>query len=290
MASIRQIRSRIASVKNIQHITRAMKMVASARLHKAQAQLLNARPYAFQLREVVRDIAARTSAEEHPLLRSTSAPAAALVVLTSDKGLCGGFNAKPLQAAGAALRGEGGEPRPEIIGIGRKGINFFRRVGVKAYREWSGFWQELNWYHADQMGQELIDGFIAGRWARVDVVYNRFKSVAAQELVKETLLPIRLEAGADGAGMAAKGGYQFEPSAELILDYLLPRAVKNALWHALLESKAAELAARMQSMENASSNASEMIEDLTLYMNRARQALITREIAELVGAAEAING
>jgi len=293
MASIRQIRSRIASVKNIQHITRAMKMVASARLHKAQLQLLNTRPYAYKLREVVRDIASRPGAERHPLLKKLSpgnTKPLALVVLTSDKGLCGGFNAKPLQAAGAFLRAEDPAQRPEIISIGRKGINFFRRVGVKAYREWSGFWQDLNWHHADQMGQELIDGFLAGRWSEVVVIYNRFKSIGVQELVQETLLPICMESQACEGHADDKGGYQFEPSADQILDYLLPRAVKNTLWHTLLESKASELAARMQSMENASRNANEMISELTLHMNRARQAAITREIAELVGAVEVING
>lgn len=287
MASIRQIRTRIASVKNIQHITRAMKMVASARLHKAQAQLLDARPYAYKLREMVQDIALRADTLSHPLLRPRPGTGRALVVLTSDKGLCGGFNTKMLQTAGAALREDGA--KPEIIAIGRKGINFFRRVGVKAYREWSGFWQELSWHHADQMGQEVIDGYLAGRWSQVTLVYNRFKSVAAQELVRETILPIHLPAAA-AARPAHEGVYLFEPSADAILEYLLPRAVKNGLWHALLESKAAELAARMQTMENASRNAHEMIEDLTLHMNRARQAAITREIAELVGAAEAING
>jgi len=277
-------------VKNIQHITRAMKMVASARLHKAQAQLLSARPYAYKLQEVVLNISARTSADPHPLLRSQGAGKTALVVLTSDKGLCGGFNAKPLQTAGAGLRAEHPAQQPEIISVGRKGGNFFRRVGVKAYREWSGFWQDLTWHHADQMGQELIDGFLAGRWSQVNLVYNGFKSVAVQELVRETLLPIRVESRAQTGRREARGGYRYEPSEDAILEYLLPRSVKNALWHALLESKAAELAARMQAMENASKNATEMIAELTLYMNRARQAAITREIAELVGAAEAVNG
>jgi F-type H+-transporting ATPase subunit gamma len=287
MAQIRQIRTRIASVKNIQHITRAMKLVASARLHRAQTQLLDARPYAFKLKEVVREIASRVGADLHPLLRENRAEKSALVVLTSDKGLCGGFNAKPLQAAGRALQTEEPARRPEIVAVGRKGLNFFRRVGVKSYREWSGFWQDLAWLHADQMGEELIDAYLAGRWAKVTLVYNRFKSTATQELVQETILPIRLESPTPPTG---KGVYLFEPSADTILEFLLPRFVKNALWHALLESKAAELAARMQAMESASRNAGDMIQDLTLHMNRARQSSITREISEIVGAAEAVQG
>jgi F-type H+-transporting ATPase subunit gamma len=176
----------------------------------------------------------------------------------------------------------------EILGAGRKAASFFRRAGIAPFREWAGFWQDLAWVHADSIGQEILDAFRAGRWSRLTLVYNRFKSMMSQELVQETLLPVALECSPK-PDQLAYGEYDFEPGAEAILDYLLPRYVKNALWHAMLESKAAELSARMQAMGNATQNAGEMIGELTLLMNRARQAAITREIAELVSGAEAIN-
>lgn len=284
MTQVRQVRMRIQSVRNIEHITRAMKMVASARLHRAQAQLLAARPHAFKLAEMVRDIAGNSGEVQHPLLNGRSDAPPALFVLTSDKGLCAGFNTRTLAAAAAALQAEG--PRPEVLVAGRKGITFFRRAGVPVFKEWTGFWQDLNWYHADEMGGSALTAFAAGRWSRVTLVYTRFKSSLVQEPVTEDLLPIKMTAASCGT----RCEYAFEPSPAEILSVLLPRYVKNALWHALLESKAAELAARMQAMENATKSAGEMIQDLTLQMNRARQAAITREIAELVGAAEVVKG
>lgn len=286
MANIRQVRNRIRSVKNIQQITRAMKMVASARLRRAQHELLEARPYAHKLRDMIRDIAVQASEQAHPLLQTHPSPKSALIVISSDKGLCGGFNSQPLQHAGRWLA-EVGRENAEIIAVGRKAVDFFRRVGVKPYRDYAGFWQELNLHHADAMSQEVVDAFCAGRWAKVDMVYNRFKSLIAQQIVVDSLLPLKHPEDQEAACVLR--GHEFEPSAAAVYSHLLPRAVKNAFWHALLESKAAELAARMQSMSNASDNAAEMIAELTLDMNRARQAAITREISELVGSAEAIN-
>jgi F-type H+-transporting ATPase subunit gamma len=264
-----------------------MKMVASARLRRAQVQMLEARPYAYKMKEVIQDVArhAPVDVHTHPLLRENrAAERSAIVVITSDKGLCGGFNALPVQAAGRWLLEKGNQG--DVMAVGRKAVDFLRRTGVKPHQEWAGFWQELNWIHADAIGQELIDGYASGRWSQVLLVYNRFKSMISQQLVQEVLLPLAgLESGSD----ENKDQHEFEPSAGEIFSHLLPRYIKNAVWHALLESKAAELAARMQSMSNASDNAGEMIAELTLQMNRARQAVITREISELVGSAEAIN-
>jgi F-type H+-transporting ATPase subunit gamma len=288
VASIRQVRERIKSVKNIQQITRAMKMVASARLRKAQTQLMEARPYAAKLNDVIRDVAAHSHGEEHPLLRKNDTPKMGLLVMTSDKGLCAGFNAQPLQRVGARLEDETVRHNTEMIGLGRKGLDFFRRTGIKPFREWAGFWQELSWYHADLIGQELIDAYSSGRWSKVTLVYNHFKSVMAQEVVEYELLPIPKMTTLASEEMSFRE-FSFEPTAEKIFAYLLPRYVKISLWRMLLESKAAELAARMQAMNNATESAVDMISELTLQMNRARQALITREISELVGSAEAIN-
>ena len=286
MANLRQIRSRISSVKTIQQITRAMKMVASARLHRAQTQLLAARPYAQKMNEMVRNIAGRVRDTETPLLKPGKGTIPAFLVLTSDKGLCAGFNVSPLQAAGAAYAAAAPGQKPEIMVAGRKGVGFFRRTEIKAYREWAGFWQDLNLTHADLIGQDVIEAYSSGRWSSLTLIYNRFKSRMSQELSRVTLLPVSLPSTWPDR---PAGGYVFEPNASEVLDYLLPRFVKNALWHALLESKAAELAARMQAMENATQSAKDMIADMTLNLNRARQGAITREISELVAGAEAIN-
>ncbi len=288
MSNIRQTRNRIKSVKNIQQITRAMKMVASARMHKAQIQLLETRPYSGKLREMIQHLAGHAHGELHPLFSENRSPRTGWVVLTSDKGLCAGFNIQTLQVVGRRLVEATPDQDLEVIAVGRKGLDFFRRTGVKPYREWAGFWQELSWYHADIIGQEIIDGYIAGQWSSVALVYNRFKSALAQEVIQESLLPLPKPArtGEDGNHFRE---YEFEPSTEEIYASLLPRYVKISIWRALLESKAAELAARMQAMDNATESAGEMIDDLTLKMNRARQALITREISELMGSAEAVT-
>ncbi len=288
MSGIREVRRRIKSIKNIKQITGAMKLVASARLHKAQSQLMEGRPYAEKLYEMIRSIAAHSKGKCHPLLRRNQVPLSGLVAMTSDKGLCAGFNVQPLQIVGRRLADQKPPNAVEIISLGRKGLDFFRRTGVKPYREWAGFWQDLNWYHADMIGQELIEAYIAGRWSHLRIVYNRFKSVIAQEVVEEVLLPLP-EPQPQAGSRDSYSEFEFEPSAERLYAHLLPRYVKMTIWHALLESKAAELAARMQAMDNATQSAGEMIEGLTLQMNRTRQAAITREISELVGSAEAIN-
>jgi F-type H+-transporting ATPase subunit gamma len=286
MSGIREVRDRIKGVKNIQQITRAMKMVASARMHKAQQQLLAARPYAAKLSDMIRQLAGHAPAGCHPLLCSREQAPVAWFVLTSDKGLCGGFNAQPLQLVARELAAApSAEGRPEVLVGGRKGVDFFRRTGVKPFREWAGFWQDLNWHHANLAGQEVIEAFATGRWSRVTLVYNRFKSALAQEVVSEQILPLP---PADSRPLGQHRQFEFEPGAVEILAALLPRYVKMSLWHALLESKAAEQAARMQAMDSATDNAGDMIGELTLKMNRARQALITREIAEVVGSAEAV--
>jgi F-type H+-transporting ATPase subunit gamma len=284
--SIREIKTRIHSVKNIQQITRAMKMVASARLRKAQAQLLSSRPYAEKMREMVAHISSQTSCPDHPLCRPLGGKGEILVVFSSDKGLCGGFNAQPLQTAlRRLLQGQG---RSQVVAIGRKAGEFFRRAGIKPLKSWSGFWQDLNWNHAQQMAEAIRELYLEHRPAQVVLIYNRFKSAIAQELTQRPLLPLRQnEPG--GHKQARLSEFMFEPAPVAVVGHLLPLAVNITVWQALLESKAAELAARMQSMGNATDSAGEMIEELTLHMNRARQSLITREISELVGSAEAIN-
>jgi F-type H+-transporting ATPase subunit gamma len=222
---------------------------------------------------------------EHPLLRLHGAGRPAVLVLTSDKGLCAGFNAQPLQAA--ARRLQTGNPT-DMMCVGKKGLAFFKRTGVKLLHEWSGFWQELTWHHVDEIGRQIMEHYLSGHCSGVTLVYNRFKSIMTQELCEESLLPIKLEA-VSNAPLEKSGEFAFEPSSESVFDLLLPRYVTTSLWHAFLETKAAEQAARMAAMDNATKSAGEMIDELTLWMNRARQAGITREISELVGGAEAIS-
>lgn len=287
MASLREIRTRIKSVKNIQQITRAMKMVASARLRQAQVDLMESRPYAYKMTEMVRGIAA-TSDTVHPLMQVNKTEKMAKLVLTSDKGLCAGFNAGPLQTACRFDAGYANHDAVDYLCIGRKGLDFFRRSGIKLSKEWAGFWQDLSWYHADSIADEIIQAYIDGKWSKVKLVYNRFKSAMSQETVEEVLLPLskKVEKSQEKEIVLK---HEFEPSIENVYDFLLPRYVKITIWHALLESKAAELAAKMQAMDNATESAGEMIDDMTMQMNRARQAAITSEISELVGSAEAIN-
>ncbi|MCD4813190.1 ATP synthase F1 subunit gamma [bacterium] len=288
MANVRQVRDRIKSVKNIQQITRAMKMVASARLRKAQTQLMEARPYSTKIKEMVVNSAGRSGDDNHPLLQGNPKAPAGLVVMTADKGLCAGFNVQTLQAVGRKLAVLEKPGDAEVLALGRKSVDFFRRSGIKPFKEWAGFWQELSWHHADAMGQELIDLYSAGRWSSLTFVFNGFKSMMTQEVTEKIILPLPKPEPAENEGQRLRE-YMFEPGEAEIFKYMLPRYVKISLWRAMLESKAAELAARMQAMDSATQSASEMIDDLTLQMNRARQAMITNEISELVGSAEAIN-
>ncbi len=287
MASLRQLRTRISSVKNIQQITRAMKMVASARLRVAQSQLMEARPYALKMNEMISQVAARTKDRFHPLLGTPQGPREARLVLTSDKGMCGGFNIQPLQVATGKLIHSSLAEAIDFLCCGRKGLDFFRRSGIALAKQWAGFWQDLNWYHADSIAQDIMEEYIKGRWSKVTIVFNRFKSAIAQETVERVLLPLPDQMVSDSENKLSE--YYFEPDLEKIFEHLLPRYIKVSIWHFLLESKAAEQAARMQAMENATESAGEMIEDMVLQLNRARQAAITSEISELVGSAEAIN-
>lgn len=261
-------------------------MVASARLRVAQSQLMEARPYAQKMNEMICQVAARTKDRFHPLLGTPQSQREVRMVLTSDKGMCGGFNIQPLQLVTENLS-EFKAPI-DFLCCGRKGLDFFRRSGIALAKQWAGFWQDLNWYHADGIAQDIMDEYIKGRWSKVTVVFNRFKSAIAQETVRRVLLPLPDQSACEDKDKLKE--YYFEPDPEKIFEHLLPRYIKVTIWHVLLESKAAEQAARMQAMENATESAGEMIEDMVLQLNRARQAAITSEISELVGSAEAING
>ena len=289
MPSLIDLRRRIRAVKSTQQITKAMKMIAASRLKRAQDRVVSARPFAQRMLRVLNSLVSHVDPEVHPLLRlpdQTGAPVL-LIVITADRGLCGSFNSSIIKAAGQFITTEG-QGREVALGlIGRKGREFFRRRGFDVRYEAVGIFQRLSFEHAVALANAAIEEFTSGRVGSVYLVYNEFKSVMTQKLVVERLLPIprlELEAASDAAPTV---DYIFEPAPEQIFAELLPRHVQVQLYRALLESNAAFFAAQMTAMDAATRNSAEMIENLTLYMNKVRQAAITREIIEVVSGAAA---
>lgn len=288
MATLRDIRRRINSVKSTQQITKAMKMVAAAKLRRAQQRIVESRPYAYKLQEVIASLALRTSPEEHPLLAMRETGRKGLVVVAADKGLCGAFNGNILRKAFEYLRQAGdAEVQITLLVVGRKARDFFRRRQIERQGEWINIFDQLAYAHAAEIGSQLARGYVDGELDEAHLLYNEFKSAAVQRLVMEQLLPITpLSVEADALQPVE---FIFEPSPEVILDELLPRHVEVQVYRALMESAAAEQGARMTAMEAATKNASEMIERLTLVFNKARQERITKELMDIVGGAEALR-
>src|SRR5579872_253121 len=292
MPSLIDLRRRIRAVKNTQQITKAMKMVAASKLRRAQERIMNARPYAVQMQRVLGSVAGRVDPSIHPLLvaRELKPESKTLViVVTGDKGLCGSFNTNVIKAAGAFIT-ETRQPC-ELGLVGRKGRDFFARRGFAVAFEETGIFQKLKFDDAQRIASAAIEAFTTGAVDRVMLVYNEFKSVMTQKLVVDQLLPIaRAEVDAHAAAVAAGPAidYLYEPSAQEIFNQLLPRYVEVTVYRALLESNAAFFAAQMKAMDTATKNSGDMIANLTLYMNKVRQAAITREIIEVVSGAEAL--
>jgi F-type H+-transporting ATPase subunit gamma len=290
MPSLIDLRRRIRAVKNTQQITKAMKMVAASKLRRAQERIINARPYASQMQRVLSSVATRVDPSIHPLLtvREPRPDSKTLViVVTGDKGLCGSFNTNAIKA-GAAYIVE--SPQKCMLGlVGRKGRDFFGRRGFAVLFEQVGIFQKLRYEDARVIAQTAIDAFVAGDVDRVVLIYNEFRSVMTQRVVVDQLLPIGREE-VDGASTPAPNqiDYLYEPSPQEIFDQLLPRFIEVQVYRALLESNAAFFAAQMTAMDTATKNSGEMIANLTLYMNKVRQAAITREIIEVVSGAEAL--
>jgi F-type H+-transporting ATPase subunit gamma len=288
MPSLIDLRRRIRAVKSTQQITKAMKMIAASRLKRAQDRVVAARPFAQRMLRVLNSLVSRVESDAHPLLKmpdQAGAPAL-LIVVTADRGLCGSFNSNVIKAAGQFVTTEG-QGREVALGlVGRKGRDFFRRRGFDVRYEAVGIYQRLSFGHAADLANAAIEEFTSGRVGSVYLVYNEFKSVMTQKLVVERLLPIpRLEP--EAGTPAPTVDYIFEPAPEQIFTELLPRHVQVQVYRALLESNAAFFAAQMTAMDAATRNSAEMIENLTLYMNKVRQAAITREIIEVVSGASA---
>jgi len=285
MPSLIDLRRRIRAVKNTQQITKAMKMIAASRLRRSQDRVLNARPFAIQAKRVLVDLAARVDSSAHPLLAVREEKTVLAIVITSDKGLCGSFNTNIIKAAGAFLLGR--PDQKQIVGlIGRKGRDFFLRRGYEPAIERINIFQNLTFDMAREIADFTSELFTDQKIDAVYLVYNEFKSVMQQRIVTERLLPIAHEEFAD-KNPAAQVDYIYEPDAAALFATMLPGYVRVQVWRALLESAAAENAARMTAMDAATENATDMIDALTLYMNKVRQAAITREIIEVVSGAQA---
>ena len=294
MPSLIDLRRRVRAVKNTQQITKAMKMVAASKLRRAQERIMGARPYAVQMQRVLSSVAARVDPSIHPLLamREPKPNSRTLViVVTGDKGLCGSFNTNVIKA-GASYVADSAEACSLGL-VGRKGREFFARRGFDVLFDRIGIFQKLRFEDAQIIAQLAVDAFTSQQVDRVVLVYNEFKSMMTQRVVVDQLLPIARHDVDAAAPAAPKAGesqvdYLYEPAPQEIFNQLLPRYVEVQVYRALLESNAAFFAAQMTAMDTATKNSADMISSLTLYMNKVRQAAITREIIEVVSGAQAL--
>jgi F-type H+-transporting ATPase subunit gamma len=286
-------------VKSTRQITKAMKMVAAAKLRRAQDAIIAARPYSNMLDELIRELAARSEGLAHPLLQPREAKKVELVVLTSDRGLAGGFNSNVIRRASRYLfENKGRYERVQLSTIGRKGNDFFKKQpGVNLRRDYAGTYSRVSYREAANLAQELSQSVLKGEVDAVFLVYNEFVSAISQRVTLTQMLPLQSLAAPEPAkdekavaAAAALVDFKYEPDRQGVLDRLVPQALAIKLYRALLESVASEHGARMSAMENATSNASDMIGKLTLLYNRTRQAVITKELMEIVSGAEAQKG
>ena len=288
MPSLIDLRRRIRAVKSTQQITKAMKMIAASRLKRAQDRVVAARPFAQRMLAVLNGLVSRVDQGSHPLLRvpepGTGRPL--VIIITADRGLCGSFNSNVIKAAGQFIADQ--RATGVSLGlVGRKGREFFKRQGFDVVYEQSGIFQKLSFTDAVEVADTAIEEFTSGRASSVHLVFNEFRSVMSQRVVVEPLLPIPRLSGEAAEKAGPPADYLYEPAPEQIFKDLLPRHVQVQVYRALLESNAAFFAAQMTAMDAATRNSSEMIDNLTLYMNKVRQAAITREIIEVVSGASA---
>ena len=285
MPNILDIRRRIRSVKNTQQITKAMKMVSAAKLRRAQERVMSARPYAQKILSVLNSLVTRSEGQTHPLLEDRGGERIQVVVITADKGLCGAFNSNIIKAAQNFIS-EHRHRQLTLNCVGRKGRDFFRKGSLPLAHEAVNIFARLDYSHAKQISATLMEEFSNKEVDAVYLVYNEFKSVIQQRIVVEQLLPIQKLAASEEGSLI---GYIYEQPAGEIFGSLIPKHVEVQVYRALLESAAAEHGARMTAMDAATNNAVDLIDSLTLTMNRARQAGITKEIIEIVGGAAALE-
>ncbi|MBA64931.1 MAG: ATP synthase F1 subunit gamma [Candidatus Marinimicrobia bacterium] len=283
MANLKDIRDRIKSVKSIQKVTKAMKMVAAAKMRKAQERMEQARPYSNSLDEIIHHLLPDIDRNMLPLLEIRKVKRKAYLVVCADRGLAGAFNSNLLKVAQREIDAFG-KDNVDLFCIGKKSRDHFTYRNYNIIESHIDFWAEMDFDNAMMIGRSIIDHFINGSVDEIHVVYNYFVNVAQQEIKSEILLPLTYDSS-DSKGLDRL----YEPSKEALVNTLIPRHLNVQMWKYLLESYASEQAARMLSMENATSNAQDMIKDLTLQFNKARQAAITTEMLEIVGGAEALG-
>jgi F-type H+-transporting ATPase subunit gamma len=298
MATLRDIQRRIKAVTNTRQITKAMKMVAAAKLRKAQQRMLEMRPYADKMYSVIANLAAGTEQEAHPLLIQRPRKNAEVLVLTSDRGLCGAFNSNIMKATTKYIDELGTEAKEDAVSteglevsistVGRKAVDYCKRRDIGIRNSWTGISGNISFENAQDIAGDIIQNYLDGNLDEIYIVYNEFKNVVQQIVRVVKLLPT--EAHADDADESQAVDFIYEPSKEQLLDDLLPKNVEIQIFRALLESQASEEAARMSAMENATQAATEMIDSLTLKYNKARQASITAELMDIVGGVEALKG
>jgi F-type H+-transporting ATPase subunit gamma len=282
MASQRDIRRRIGAVRNIKQITRAMQFVAASKLKRAQDATLQSRPYSEKLDEVLADLSAVLGAEDHPLLATREGGKRLIVLVTTDRGLAGPLNTNTIRFAARDITEYAGDLA--VVTVGRKGRDAMRRAGVPLEAHFAGFGDRPTFADVIPLARLISDDYLAGTYSRVDIIYSRFVTTLTQRPERFQLLPI--EPNEDKEGIPGNQ-FIFEPSAAAVLQQLLPRYVATRLFQAVLESKASEESSRMVAMKNATENAEELIEDLTLSYNKVRQANITREMIEIASGAQA---
>jgi F-type H+-transporting ATPase subunit gamma len=288
MASLKSIKKRIVSVKNTRQITKAMKMVSAAKLRRAQENVVAARPYAKKLGEVLQSLAGNQEGDLHPLLEKREAKKLLLIVVTSDRGLCGGFNSNLCKAGDRYIKEKQGSfEQISVLTVGRKGYEFLKSR-YTVYKNFSNVISKPNYQTAAMLAQEVIDGFLAGEYDQVELLYNSFRTVMSQDITFQQLLPVVPEASATIDETPVE--FIYEPSVGELLAEILPKNIEVQIFKAMLESVAGEHGARMTAMDSASKNASEMIGKLTLQYNRARQAAITTELMEIISGSESIKG
>ncbi len=284
MAGARDVKRRIRAIQNTKKITKAMEMVAAAKLRKAQDRATAARPYADRLARALRRLARSGGDVTHPLLAEPKAGKVVYCVVSADRGLAGSYNVNVIRAATTAMRDT--EAETAVVAVGRKSVEFFRRRGVEVLGSFVNIGEEARYALAEEIAETLMGLFLEGRARAVRLVFTEFRSALSQRPKVMEILPVKPEK----ADQDAKGAsYIFIPSPEQLLQDLLPKLVKNQVYQALLEAKASEHAARMRAMGAAAKNAQELIDKLTLEYNRIRQATITKEISEIVGGAEAMK-
>jgi F-type H+-transporting ATPase subunit gamma len=305
MPNLRDIRNRIDSVENTKQVTRAMKLVAAAKLRRAQERIFETRPYAFKIAEITNHLKEELDPTAHPFFEEPEETTGALViVLSGDRGLCGAFNSNVFKKAESVIEEEYAEVQEEgdlyLLCVGRKGHEHFDKRGYTLVGDYRGIFDDLQFNVAQKVVKDAVEGFERGIWSEVKIVYNEFKNTISQNRIAEPLLPIPeerfttpvMEEEMTPLDLPENGqqiDYIFEPNAERLLDELVPRYLYYQVWRALLESNAAEQGARMVAMDNATSNAEELIDDLTLKYNRARQNAITMEILDITSGAEALE-